>query len=94
MRYRLPQGSGNAASGRRVSAAFMYHRMPRNKRGPLVAADIARAAKPAHNVVEFSVSELSNAIKQALEDGFGFVRLRGEISGFRGPTPRAIATSP
>ena len=49
-----------------------------------MAADIARAAKPATNVVEFSVSELSNAIKQALEDGFGFVRLRGEISGFRG----------
>lgn len=49
-----------------------------------MAADIARAAKPATNAVEFSVSELSNAIKQALEDGFGFVRLRGEISGFRG----------
>ncbi len=50
-----------------------------------MAADTARAARPATNAVEFSVSELSNAIKQALEDGFGFVRLRGEISGFRGP---------
>jgi exodeoxyribonuclease VII large subunit len=50
-----------------------------------VAADIARAARPTTNAVEFSVSDLSNAIKQALEDGFGFVRLRGEISGFRGP---------
>ena len=40
---------------------------------------------PAGNVVEFSVSELSNAIKRALEDGFGHVRLRGEVSGYRGP---------
>lgn len=37
------------------------------------------------NVAEFSVSELSNAIKRALEDGFGHVRLRGEVSGYRGP---------
>lgn len=46
-------------------------------------ADAVRV-RPGGNVIEFSVSELSNAIKQALEDGFGFVRLRGEISGFRG----------
>ncbi|MBS0241833.1 MAG: exodeoxyribonuclease VII large subunit, partial [Proteobacteria bacterium] len=32
-----------------------------------------------------TVSELSAAIKRTLEDGFGFVRLRGEISGYRGP---------
>jgi exodeoxyribonuclease VII large subunit len=32
-----------------------------------------------------SVSELSGAIKRALEDGFGYVRLRGEVSGYRGP---------
>lgn len=37
------------------------------------------------NTPEFSVSELSGAIKRALEDGFGYVRLKGEISGFRGP---------
>ncbi len=36
------------------------------------------------NVTEFTVSELAGAIKRALEEGFGFVRLRGEISGFRG----------
>lgn len=41
--------------------------------------------KPLANTPEFSVSELSNAIKRALEDGFGHVRLRGEISGYRGP---------
>jgi len=37
------------------------------------------------NVAEFTVSELSGAVKRALEEGFGFVRLRGEISGYRGP---------
>lgn len=37
------------------------------------------------NVTEFSVSEISGAIKRALEDGFGHVRLRGEVSGYRGP---------
>ena len=37
------------------------------------------------NVVEFSVSELSQAVKRAIEDGFGWVRVRGEVSGYRGP---------
>jgi len=37
------------------------------------------------NVVEFTVSELSQAVKRTIEDGFGFVRVRGEISGWRGP---------
>jgi exodeoxyribonuclease VII large subunit len=37
------------------------------------------------NVPEWSVSELSGALKRTLEDAFGHVRLRGEISGYRGP---------
>lgn len=37
------------------------------------------------NVAEYTVSELSSAIKRALEQGFGYVRLRGEVSGYRGP---------
>ena len=40
---------------------------------------------PSGNAPEFSVSELAGAIKRALEDGFCYVRLRGEISGYRGP---------
>ncbi len=36
-------------------------------------------------VPEFSVSELSLAIKRLVEGRFGHVRLRGEISGYRGP---------
>ena len=37
------------------------------------------------NVAEFTVSEISFALKRTLEDSFGHVRVRGEISGFRGP---------
>lgn len=36
------------------------------------------------NVTEFTVSELSRDIKKTMEDAFGRVRVRGEISGFRG----------
>ncbi|RBP03063.1 exodeoxyribonuclease VII large subunit [Roseiarcus fermentans] len=39
----------------------------------------------ASNAPEISVSELSNSIKRAIEDRFGYVRVRGEISGYRGP---------
>ena len=37
------------------------------------------------NVAEFTVSELAGAIKRTVEEAYGFVRLRGEISGYRGP---------
>jgi exodeoxyribonuclease VII large subunit len=37
-----------------------------------------------NNVVEWSVSELSAALKRTVEDAYGYVRVRGEISGFRG----------
>lgn len=36
------------------------------------------------NLPEYSVSELSAAIKRTLEGAYGYVRLKGEISGFRG----------
>jgi exodeoxyribonuclease VII large subunit len=36
------------------------------------------------NIVEWTVSELSAAVKRSIEDAYGFVRVRGEISGFRG----------
>ncbi|MBA8820383.1 exodeoxyribonuclease VII large subunit [Ochrobactrum sp. P6BS-III] len=37
------------------------------------------------NVAEYSVSEISGALKRTVEDTFGHVRVRGEISGYRGP---------
>ena len=40
--------------------------------------------RPAPNLLEFTVSELSSALRRTLEDRFGHVRVRGEISGFRG----------
>jgi exodeoxyribonuclease VII large subunit len=36
------------------------------------------------NLVEYSVSELAFALKRTVEEAYGLVRLRGEISGFRG----------
>ena len=37
------------------------------------------------NAPEVNVSELAGALKRTIEDAFGHVRLRGEISGYRGP---------
>lgn len=41
--------------------------------------------QPLPNVGEYSVTEISHALKKTLEETFGHVRVRGEISGFRGP---------
>jgi exodeoxyribonuclease VII large subunit len=38
---------------------------------------------PGDNAPALSVSELSAALKRIVEDGFGHVRVRGEISGFK-----------
>ncbi len=43
------------------------------------------AAENLINAPEFTVSELSSALRRTVEDRFGHVRVRGEISGFRGP---------
>jgi len=47
--------------------------MAQDRNGP--AAD--------HNLPEYSVGEISTAIKRALESGFAHVRVRGEVSGFK-----------
>src|SRR5271156_84633 len=46
---------------------------------------MSESASPGANAPEFSVSELSGALKRAIEDRFGYVRVRGEVSGYRGP---------
>ena len=43
-----------------------------------VSPSAARVNQP-----EYTVSELSLALKRAIEDGFGFVRVRGEVSGWK-----------
>jgi len=42
------------------------------------------AVQAATNLVEYTVSELAFALKRTVEDAYGLVKLRGEISGFRG----------
>lgn len=50
-----------------------------------LAVEAPRAMERGSNIPEVSVSELSSALKRTVEDRFGFVRLRGEISNYRGP---------
>jgi len=50
----------------------------------MIVIESAAQQRTGANVAEYTVSELANAIKRTLEDGFGYVRLRGEVSGFRG----------
>jgi exodeoxyribonuclease VII large subunit len=47
-------------------------------------SDIFASDSPT-NAAEYSVTEISGALKRAVEDQFGNVRVRGEISGYRGP---------
>ncbi|PWB63108.1 MAG: exodeoxyribonuclease VII large subunit [Bradyrhizobiaceae bacterium] len=37
------------------------------------------------NIPEWTVSELSAALRKTVEEAYGHVRVRGEVSGFRGP---------
>ena len=37
------------------------------------------------NIPEWTVSDLAAALRRTVEDAFGYVRVRGEISGYRGP---------
>jgi exodeoxyribonuclease VII large subunit len=39
-----------------------------------------RTPGPSHNAPSVTVTELSNALKRTIEDSFGYVRVRGEIS--------------
>ncbi|MDO9417786.1 exodeoxyribonuclease VII large subunit [Pararhizobium sp.] len=47
-------------------------------------SSIFDSASPS-NLTEYSVSELSGSIKRTVEQAFDQVRVRGEISGYRGP---------
>ncbi|HUU65734.1 MAG TPA: exodeoxyribonuclease VII large subunit [Methyloceanibacter sp.] len=46
---------------------------------------VDRTPPNATNLVEYTVSELAFALKRTVEDAYGQVRLRGEISGYKGP---------
>jgi exodeoxyribonuclease VII large subunit len=66
----------------------MYHRSDAEQSQRQFVVELARStrqdAKMGANLPELSVSELSAAIRRTLEGAYGYVRLRGEISGFRG----------
>lgn len=44
---------------------------------------------PGNNAHEFTVSELSGAVKRSIEDQFGRVRVRGEVGRVSRPSSRA-----
>ncbi|WP_029004488.1 exodeoxyribonuclease VII large subunit [Azorhizobium doebereinerae] len=46
---------------------------------------MTNTAETRANAPEWSVSELSFALRRTVEDAYGHVRVRGEISGYRGP---------
>ena len=48
---------------------------------PFTDAGLLATEAPGDNAPPFSVSELSAALKRTVEDAFGHVRVRGEISG-------------
>lgn len=51
---------------------------------PPPASHPAASTPATSNAPEWSVGDLASALKRTLEDAFGHVRLRGEISGYRG----------
>lgn len=50
---------------------------------PADDARLVAAPRPGDNAAPLSVGELSARLKRAVEQGFGHVRVRGEISGFK-----------
>src|SRR3989440_2086046 len=76
-RTRAEAGSCYACAARVAGAGVAWGRKAaRDER--------AMSEAPRINVVEFTVSELAAALKRTVEDAYGYVRVRGEISGFRG----------
>src|SRR5215475_5477294 len=62
---------------------YRLQTLRKRRKRPILSPDM-----PAENLInapEFTVSELSSALKRTVEDAYGHVRVRGEISGFRGP---------
>src|SRR5947207_819056 len=77
-RTRAEAGSCYACAARVAGAGVAW--------GPTPATDEPSMSEAARiNLVEFTVSELAAALKRTVEDAYAYVRVRGEISGFRGP---------
>src|SRR5271154_3835962 len=52
---------------------------------PCAERQKATMNEPRLNLPELTVSELSTALKRTVEDTYGYVRVRGEVSGYKGP---------
>src|SRR5713226_4240079 len=50
---------------------------------PPVTQSASASETPRPNLPEYTVSELSTALKRRIEESFSYVRVRGEISGFK-----------
>jgi exodeoxyribonuclease VII large subunit len=49
------------------------------------AVELTQMNEPRLNLPELTVSELSASLKRTVEDTYGYVRVRGEVSGYKGP---------
>lgn len=58
--------------------------VPPPRSSSALSADTPPSSILQANAPEWTVGDLASALKRTLEDAFGHVRLRGEISGFRG----------
>src|SRR5205085_9542619 len=76
-RTRAEAGSCYACAARVAGAGVAWARGPARDEPSM--SEAARI-----NLVEFTVSELAAALKRTVEDAYAYVRVRGEISGFRG----------
>src|SRR3979409_1966192 len=68
----------------RFAVAAEILTLRRNPKCPIRLSEMT-ATEALINAPEFTVSELSSALKRTVEDAYGHVRVRGEIPGFRGP---------
>lgn len=58
--------------------------VPPPRGSSVLSADTPPSSVLQANAPEWTVGDLASALKRTLEDAFGHVRLRGEISGYRG----------
>jgi exodeoxyribonuclease VII large subunit len=56
---------------------------PSGENGSPAESGLLATESPGDNAAPFSVSELAMRLKRTVEDAFGFVRVRGEISGWK-----------
>ena len=79
----MPQTAGCSPPG----ALVVYGYLMARRRITEEAEACPDNGPPRVNLPEWTVSELSAALKKTVEDAYGYVRVRGEVSGFKGASP-------